>query len=851
MNILNKLTIKHLKMNKKRTIVTIVGIILSTALMVGIGLLLSTFREGMIEEVISSKGDYNVRINDVNSNNINMIKNNLDIEKYITRSYIGYAVIDESLKGGNNYYYYKIFGINDDYMKHLRLINGRYPLNNNEIVVPSYLVDRFSDTLKVGEDITILVGDRYLNGKKLEKLDDYNDGEYIGNGIQKTYKIVGIIDKDYYEDTEPGCFIYTKDESNDMDVFITFKKPNKTFKLSPSLVTSLGIVYESNEYYDRVSYNNSLLSFYGTSKYSNMISSLSGMLAIMLGLVSVACVIVIYNSFAISVMERKKQFGLMSSIGATKRQIRHTVLYEAFIVSIIGIPLGILASYIGIGIVVTIMDNLLKGMLNIHFKLVTYPLFIIIPIIFMLITIFISAIIPAKKASKISPIEAIRLNDDIKIKGNKVKSPKIIRKLFGTLGDIAYKNMKRNKKKYRITVVSLFISVVLFISSSAYMTYIVMGSSSYVNVPDLDITLSYSSKADKDIVNSILKHKEVEEYSSFRSTILYTDTDLSKIYSSKYIKFLKDNDYIMDDEIKFLVLDNDSYNRYLSKIGKNEKLPILYNGFSDIVYSSNSRKNYNLDRYNNKIIDISICDVHYDEEVSAGKKECFSNMSKYYITNETFIGLELFRNNNQMLVIISDDMVSNYKLDKYVDNDYYSACIKAPTYKELDELVKNYDKENKLNYIYYLNIHEELKQMYNLIFVIKLLVYGFIALVTLIGVTSVFNTINTSIALRRKEFAVLRSVGLTPEGFNKMLRFESLFFGIKSLIYALPVSLGVTYLIHLAMSDTVSFDSVLIPWKGIILAVIGVFVIVAISMMYATKKVKNDNILDAIREENI
>ena len=141
--------------------------------------------------------------------------------------------------------------------------------------------------------------------------------------------------------------------------------------------------------------------------------------------------------------------------------------------------------------------------------------------------------------------------------------------------------------------------------------------------------------------------------------------------------------------------------------------------------------------------------------------------------------------------------------------------------------------------------------MYNLIFVIKLLVYGFIALVTLIGVTSVFNTINTSIALRRKEFAVLRSVGLTPEGFNKMLRFESLFFGIKSLIYALPVSLGVTYLIHFAMSDTVSFDSVLIPWKGIILAVIGVFVIVAISMMYATKKVKNDNILDAIREENI
>ena len=196
-------------------------------------------------------------------------------------------------------------------------------------------------------------------------------------------------------------------------------------------------------------------------------------------------------------------------------------------------------------------------------------------------------------------------------------------------------------------------------------------------------------------------------------------------------------------------------------------------------------------------------------------------------------------------------MIDTYKIDNVIKPVYHTAYIKAPSYNELDNLVKNYDKDNKLNGIYYTNIHEQLKDIYNLVLVIKILVYGFITLVTLIGVTSVFNTINTSIALRRKEFAVLRSIGLTPSGFNKMLRFESLFFGIKSLFYALPVSFGIIYLIHLAMKNAVEFEHILIPWKSIILAIIGIFVIVAISMMYATKKVKKDNILDAIREENI
>ena len=858
MNILNKLTQKHLIMNKKRTIVTIVGIILSTALMVGIGLLLSTFRESMIQEVIMERGDYNARIDDISKSNLAIINNNSNVKSYITRNYLGYDRIptDETIS------YFKLFSVDDAYMSHLTLIEGRLPKNSQEVVIPKYLYEQYSETLKIGNTLNLSIGDRYYEGKQVPDNAPYYEGEYINNPKEYKLTIVGVIERDYYEDSEIGCFIYTTGLTSDkMDVFITYKKVNKTYENTESIAKSLGIL-QGDEYYDRVEYNTSLLALYGTSNYSNFINSMAGMLIIMLSLVSIACIIVIYNSFAISVMERKKQFGLFSSIGATKRQIKSTVLYEAMIVSLIGIPLGILSAYLGIYVVVLIMNNLLKGMFSVGFHLSTYPLFVIIPIIFMVITIFVSASIPAKRASKISPIEAIRLNDDIKIKSKKVKSPKIIRKLFGIEGDIAYKNMRRNKKKYRITVVSLFISIVLFISFSGYMTYFLAGADSYLAIPEVDVFVRYDPKnSDPEVIKSIKNNSSVEDYMEYLGVSATTNTDMFDAYTKNFQNFLVDNDYYQKHDepyykaINFIILSNESYRKYLNMIGEKEELPILYNNFNSIVYNTGSRKSYNMNRYNNtnKTITIFSEPTNSLEDGSVQYKELFK-IDKYYLSNNEFVGLGIYDDIITEVIIISSDMAEEYQLiadEPTVQYGYTNIHIKAPNYKNLDKMIEEYDKEGRLSFINYVNVKEEMKMENNMLLAIKILVYGFITLVTLIGVTSVFNTINTSIALRRKEFAVLRSIGLTPSGFNKMLRFESLFFGLKSLFYAIPVSLGVIFLMYLSMRGTVELGTILIPWKSIFLAVILDFLVIAISMSYATKKVKKDNILDAIREENI
>ena len=138
----------------------------------------------------------------------------------------------------------------------------------------------------------------------------------------------------------------------------------------------------------------------------------------------------------------------------------------------------------------------------------------------------------------------------------------------------------------------------------------------------------------------------------------------------------------------------------------------------------------------------------------------------------------------------------------------------------------------------------------NIVLVVKILMYGFIGLIVLIGITSVFNTITTSMALRRREFAVLRSIGLTNKGFNRILYFETLFIGLKAIIYGIAVSLIIIYLIHNSLSQ-VSSRSIYIPFTSFIIAIIAVFLIVFLTMIYSSRKIKKDNILEQIRQENI
>ena len=848
MSILNDLTIKNLKLNKKRTIVTIVGIILSTALMVGIGLLFSSFQDYMIRETISYNGKYEAEYGDVSLDKLNSIDKK-DFS-YFYQKAIGFSKFDSA----NEYKpYIYISSVDKEYFKELHLISGRFAENDSELVISNHINTNGGASYKIGDIITLKYGERVIEGVNTLANNEYYEEETLNIVGEKTYTIVGIVERSNFEDySASGYSTFTldmNDKEGTVNVFVMFNNKKKIIKQSEDLAKKLG-------YDNAISYNSTLLALYGESTYGNIMKSMITMIIIMLSLVSIGCIVVIYNSFAISVMERKKEFGLLSSIGATKKQLSYTIFFEALIEGTIGIILGIGGAYIGIGTVILIINNLIGDILVLKLNLVTNIVFIIIPVIFMILVIFISALVPSRRAAKVSPIEAIRQNDDIKINKKKIKTGRLVNKLFGIEGEIALKNIKRNKKKYRVTIVSLFISIVLFISFSSYMNYTIDTASSVMGEVPYDYQISYFGD-DNDIdaldkISEIIKSNDVKEYVSYSASNLSIICNYT--YSDEYLDFYKSA--YGDDGIKALtnlkyqyisiyILDDISYNKYKELIGLDKDSVILLNKFKGVSYGNNKRVNYDIPVINNGDINIKICNFDDNDEDVDTTKYCNKKIDNIFITNKSFDLIEEFSYMSDFKLIVNKKLYDNIS-DSGTHYTQYN--IISDNTDNIDKLTKELDKYDNVNYT---NVKESMKQANNMILVIKILMYGFIGLVTLIGVTSVFNTISTSMALRKREFAVLRSIGLTRKGFNKILFFESLFFGLKSLIYAIPVSLGVTIIIHYALADMMSINSIVIPWKAIIISIVSVFVIVLLTMMYSTSKIKKHNIIEQIREENI
>ncbi len=836
MNILNKLTLKHLKMNKKRTLVTIIGITLSTALMVGIGLLISTVLTTERLATERSHGAHHFTITELSKENYQTLEKNIKIDSMYYYSGIGFVSLENSSNPFRPYLY--VTEASSNLLEKLNIIEGRLPEKDNEIVLTKEAIEDGNLKVKVGETISLNIGKRYYNGEYLGNtnipIPRYEDSDDIIKNAEtledtkiKEYKVVGIIERTYYEDYESAgymSFTLSRDIPSEVEAFIKLKKPKETYETIKEIASNINI----NE--NNFNANTSLLFYYGATKYDNINSTFLPLILIALSVISVGCIVVIYNSFAISTMERKKSFGLYSSIGTTGKQIRKTVLFEAFIVGSIGIILGILGGFLGIYVVVEILNYLLKDAVNMEFIFSVNLTYLLIPLIFMCMVILLSAYLPAKRAGKVTPIEAIRGNDDIKVTRKSLKTPKIISAIFGIEGELAHKNMKRNKKKYRVTIISLFISIVMFNTFTSFLGYAIKTSDS-VDSSDYDIGFYLKGKKE-DIKEDIKVIKSNYEIKEERTIIQNEYITVNKIDDNEYTTLWKNmnSDYPEEAKSSFeLIVIPDSD---MTKLTKAEGL--ILNKKYLTIYEENSRKTIETDIFKNKNYNLEIVTDNSTFNIEAET------------TNDIDFGFKTRLYTGRPTLIISE---STYE-SKFSSDNYESEYLfNSKDYKKINEDYKN----NKLNLKSEVQVYSpkiEEATIKNIVLAINILFYGFIALVVLIGVTSVINTINTSMNLRRKEFAMLRSVGLTPHGFNKILFFESLFFGLKSLIYGIPVSIGINALISKSIGRVFN-TGMIIPWDSLIISVIGVFIIVIIAMNYASKKIKKENILEALREENI
>lgn len=899
MNTLNKLTLKNLKLNKSRTIVTIIGILLSTALITVVAGIAASGQQTMINAEINFSGNFDLFISgNATNEDVKEIKANRNVETVYINDYGDFVRIPNYENDKRPYAYVQTLtpkAFTDCF--NLPLKDGRYPENGSELVLTQSFINNSAKEYKVGDTITLEKGVRKTaDGTVIPNTNPYGqefvyeEQEIMGetsatvNEIEehfevessKKYKIVGILDEyytRYFEPSDGGAYfpLLTAAESDDISkegwLFVKYTdEGEKNYIQTTSQIT--GVSEERLREYLNGSYDlkagetkygyfdvqTTLLSYKGYALNDNSLQMFFTLAAIIIAIVIIASVFVIRNSFAISITEKTRLYGMLSSVGATSRQIRHNVLFEGFVLALIGIPLGILLGVGVVAILIQLLNVLLADMLNGTSFVYSVPVFaLVLAAALSLLTILFSTLGSAFRASRIAPIDAVRGNNDIKIKKKQkaYKCPKFIKKLFGTGGEIAYKNLKRSKKKYRTTVISIVVSVAVFIGVSSFIQYGTEYSAKYYH--EIDYNLS---------VDRVDFYKEFDEINADFEMLSQLDgvenCRLEGILGG-YIK--------RTDELKDVLTDDASIYNFTSAESDFYYLELL--AFDDVTYKQ-KLKELGLDYNEVKDKGILINNFEYlDENEHLQKGELFkadkvksltvreSNdpaNDEYYKTvdietakvyNSTPEALKHFRpsESDVYLLVSFDTLKNNYDID-YLNAGIY---INAENANELEETIK--ELNGGQTYAVY-NV-EKMANMYNaMTLVISIFAYGFIIVISLIGVTNIFNTITTNMRLRSKEFAMLKSIGMTKREFNRMIRLESLFYGVKSLIIGIPLGLLAGLGIFKAFSINLATDFV-VPYSAIAISIVFVFAVVWLIMRFSISKVQKQNIIETIRNDNI
>lgn len=861
MNILKNIAYKNLQLNKKRNIVTVIGIILSVALITALSSLVVSFKESIINLEKHINGDFHYSFDGVQSNDLSIFENNRSIENFYKVGTLGYAKINTENEY-KPYAYVITMDKNDFNSVGIELTDGELPKNNNEIIIPRHLRNNGKVDLKVGDTITLEVGSRMSEGYALGQNNPYEEtnNETIENTVSVTYKVVGIFERPstaLEPFSSPGYTFITTNASGvkNYTVFARYTREGlkNEYKVTAGILGVNEKVLKKNiqEFnYKEVNEKEQGKSkfYFDINRYLIMLetnaygdSSMKALLVlstIVTVIIIVTSVYCIKNSFNISITEKTKEYGILKSVGATTSQIKKSVYYEAFLLGCVGIPIGILsgvlASFILIHVVNFFIRSMFVGNEYLIFK-ISY-LSIVISIILSIITIFMSSKKGAKIASKTSPMVLIRGNDDIKVNSKKLKTPKYINKLFGIGGVVSYKNIKRNKKKYRTTIVSIVMSVSVYIALSYFVNtafdVVKMAKGSYTyNLVYTSYTKDYNLNYNN--VLNFSKHDTVKKYSVVRTSIITGNFKASKDFK-KYNAYMSEEKPILNS-VTFISVGKEEYLRYISKLGLN------YNSVKDkgilidnnIGYDTKKKLEVSYNMTDNKKGDI----INF----TSMKEDKTFDMELASVTSIRPFGYE--NNYGSLVMVVSDEYME--KLDKLESVSLYVEST------DPDKLQSDIDKMCKdTEGCYVNNVDATVKQMKSIYTVIAIFLYGFIIVISLIGITNIFNTITTNMTLRKREFATLKSIGMTSNEFNRMIFLESFFYIFKSLLIGIPIGVLLSYLIFKGFTNQVLF-SYKVPFKGIIVSIAIVCLLIVWLNNYSSKKANKGNVIETIRNENI
>lgn len=950
MNLMKTLTLKNLKLNRKRTIVTIVGIILATALLSALVTLVSSFQYSMIEYQKQKDGDFHMKFSNVKMSELSEFKNNRNIESTFETMGMGFAKLDGCKNEDKPYAYVMATDEAGFERGCFKLIEGRMAKNEDEIVIPRHLKTNGRIDIKVGGEITLDVGKRYDSNTESvisENCAYEHEAETLTDTVTKHYKVVGIMERPGYgmEDYSAAGYTFvtysdelaaidngTKSEASEADTTLTvysrytqkalrnkdavtadiigvdeklFAKANNSSVEMTAEESDRFLKEMENAKYD-IYMNGFLISYECVFPIDGSFKTLFTVAAVVALIIILTSVYCIKNSFNISITEKIRQYGMLASVGATRRQIKSSVKTEAAMLGVVGIPVGTMSGILASLVLVKVVNTLSAGWLNFALSFHTSLPALILAVILSIATIYFSATGSARKAAKVTPLEAIRNTKEIKIKSSKLKTPAIIGRIWGIGGVISYKNIKRNNKKYRTTVTSIVICSVTFIVISYFMSmaFSMVGMSYASTDYNIGINMSYK----KDI------HIDIEKLSKLVSGIEGVDDylvgagydfDVRKPkYTKEYGEYCRqvyDNSEDVSQMFLITVLDDKSYDKYASDAGiKNAAAgAILVNKGTFDVYNENSLKyvKKEMELYKYKAGDTIECGYNVYDDASSddnaaegdtesstddnnaveGDTESGTEDNSGYVDEETInngvrktvdvtiagvtdkvpIGYKgysyatlLFMNQKGFESLWADGK-SNELKQRYVSYSAYVVAENADEYQDIFEKETEGNPEYSQISFSVSNLDKQMRDEKSLFTLLGVFAYGLIVVIALIGITNIINTLSTGMELRSREFATLRSIGMTDKQFAGMVRLESVFISVKALVIGVPLGILISYLLCVIMNR---MDGAIIyepPYKAIILCIVVVIMLIYAIMKLSMTKIRHNNIIETIKNENL
>ena len=615
----------------------------------------------------------------------------------------------------------------------------------------------------------------------------------------KSYKVVGIYKKNYFLNFTFDDIILTKNsEDNNKAVYFIYLDSYNNMNLDLNTLISK---FNNASIYK----NQTLISYFDKSDTSTQ-NQVYVLLTMFLCLILAFIIFfIIYNAFSISVNEKKKKYAMYKSIGATPKQILCSVFLESLIVLVVAIPLGFLLSLGFISLILFIINNMLEGIAPNIYTLEMYPTFIFISLIFILVSTLFATFSVARMASRINIIDEVRQNKKFKYR----KSNKLIKKLLGIECLISANNVTRDRAKYRITTISVVIGIILFLTSTTLLSISLYQTSDDKLNDYISVTI-YDNLKKEEIINTISKLEAVDNFVYFK-------------YEYYTFKTTNNFDNITNNFISYLYINEDKYNELKEHYNIDNDYPFLINTLSN----------------GNKIFTDDIVELELMSE-EKNQNIIVNTVDDYGIFDESY---GYYFTPSMHPVIIG----------KYNDNinSSINISIQAKDYLKLDQEIKALiEIDENVDYWNTYVINHNNRVLTNCI---KLIIYLSLLFITFITVVSIIGTISASLNLRRKEFAILKSIGLSNKQFNKMIFYESLMLSLKSLLFGILLFiLIVSIFIKITMINDATYEGLLqIPLNiylmPLLICIIGVIVIIYLSFLIATHKIKKDNIVDVIK----